>query len=211
MSFEKNITVKLAVDAYRRMDETADEEFYKIPRFVNHIDAGARRAVTDLYRKYLPAKADVLDLMSSWVSHFPDNADYGRIVGLGMNERELARNKQLHEWLLHDLNKKPELPFKDNEFDACVICVSIDYLIHPVAVLKEIGRVLSSNAPIIITYSNRIFETKATAAWLSLTEHDRKYLIRTYLLEAGCFENIEFLDCSSDSGDPLYAIIAGVI
>lgn len=208
MTFEKDFTVKLSANAYQRMDEASDEEFYKIPRFVTHIDPGAIHAVTNLYRKFLPEKADILDLMSSWVSHFPDDVSYGHIVGLGMNERELARNKKLDEWFVHDLNKQPQLPFKDKEFSAGVICVSIDYLIHPVAVLKEMGRVLKINAPLIITYSNRYFESKVTAAWLSLSEHDRKYLIRTYLTEAGCFEDIEFMDCSPEHGDPLYAVIA---
>jgi len=86
--------------------------------------------------------------------------------------------------------------------------VSFDYLIHPVAVLKEIGRVLKKDGALVITYSNRVFETKATTAWLSLSEHDRKYLIRTYMQESGAFTNVEFLDCSPITGDPLYAIIA---
>ncbi len=208
MTFEKNITVKLSDDAYHRIDESSDEAFYKIPRFATHIDAGAIQAVTSLYRKFLPANADILDLMSSWISHLPEDIHYHRVVGLGMNARELARNKQLTEWLTHDLNKEPELPFQDDQFDACTLCVSIDYLIHPVAVLKDLGRVLKKNAPIIITYSNRYFETKATAAWLSLSEQDRKYLIKTYLLEAGCYTDIEFIDSSTGAGDPLYAIIA---
>jgi SAM-dependent methyltransferase len=211
MPFKKNITVKLSADAYRRVDEAPDEEFYKIPRFVTHIDSAAIHAVTDIYSKHLPANAVILDLMSSWISHFPEDINYRRIVGLGMNERELARNKQLSEWIVHDLNKQPELPFKKEAFDAAVICVSIDYLIHPVVVLKEIGRVLKRNSPLIITYSNRVFETKVIAAWLSMSEHDRKYLIRTYLLETGCFTNINFMEHSPDMGDPLYAIIATTI
>jgi len=208
MPFEKKITVKLSDDAHRRIDEEPDQKFYKIPRFVTHIDAGAIDAVTEIYKKHIPINADVLDLMSSWVSHYPEDVKYQRIVGLGMNSRELARNKQLAEWFVHDLNMQPELPFKANEFDACTICVSFDYLIHPITVLKEIGRVLKKNGVLIITYSNRVFETKATTAWLSLSEHDRKYLIRTYLQESGVFTDIDFLDCSPVTGDPLYAIIA---
>ncbi len=118
MSFEKNIAVKLSEDAHCRIDESPDDIFYKIPRFVTHIDAGAIDAVTDLYRKYIPVNAVVLDLMSSWVSHYPEDVNYQRIVGLGMNARELARNKQLDEWLVHDLNLQPELHFRENEFDA---------------------------------------------------------------------------------------------
>ncbi len=208
MPFEKNITVKLSDDAHCRIDEDQDDIFYKIPRFVTHIDAGAIGAVTKLYRKHISVNANALDLMSSWVSHYPENVKYQRIVGLGMNARELARNKQLDEWLVHDLNRQPELPFRENEFDVCTICVSFDYLIQPILVLKEIARVLKKNGTLVITYSNRVFETKATTAWLSLSEHDRKYLIRTYLLESGAFNNIDFMDCSPDTGDPLYAVIA---
>ncbi len=208
MPFEKKITVKLSVDAHRRIDEDLDENFYKIPRFVTHIDTGAIDAVTEVYRNYIPVNANVLDLMSSWISHYPEDVHYNRIVGLGMNARELARNKQLDEWLVHDLNLQPELPFRENEFDVCTICVSFDYLIHPISVLKEIGRILKKNGILVITYSNRVFETKATTAWLSLSEHDRKYLIRTYLLESEAFSNIDFIDCSPSTGDPLYAVLA---
>tara|TARA_R110000782_G_scaffold235939_13_gene322043 strand:- start:247 stop:888 length:642 start_codon:yes stop_codon:yes gene_type:complete len=210
MPFEKNITVKLSDNAHCRIDETPDDKFYKIPRFVTHIDAGAIAAVKALYRQQLPVKTSILDLMSSWTSHYPEDVSYQRVVGLGMNARELARNKQLDEWLVHDLNIHPELPFKANEFDVCTICVSFDYLIHPVNVLKEIARVLKKDGSLIITYSNRVFDTKATAAWLSLSEHDRKYLLRTYLLESGGFDNIEFMDCSPVTGDPLYVVMASV-
>lgn len=211
MTFEKKITVKLSEDAHRRIDEAPDEKFYKIPRFVTHIDTGAIDAVTELYRKRIPVNAVVLDLMSSWISHYPEDVRYHRVVGLGMNARELARNKQLDERLVHDLNMQPELPFKPNEFDVCTICVSFDYLIQPISVLKEIGRVLKKNGTLVITYSNRVFETKATTAWLSLSEHDRKYLIRTYLQESDAFTDIDFLDCSPVAGDPLYVIIASAI
>ena len=208
MPFEKNITVKLSDDAFRRIDESSDDLFYRIPRFVTHIDDAAIQAVTDLYRKQIPANAVVLDLMSSWVSHFPEDIEYKRRIGLGMNARELARNKQLDEWIVHDLNKRPALPFADNEFDAGTLCVSIDYLTDPVSVLTEIGRVLKKEAPLIITYSNRFFETKATTAWLSLSEQDRKYLVKTWLMDTGVFTDIDYLDCSPASGDPLYAVLA---
>ena len=31
----------------------------------------------------------VLDLMSSWVSHLPDEVRYGRVIGHGMNAQEV--------------------------------------------------------------------------------------------------------------------------
>ncbi|PCJ91027.1 MAG: methyltransferase type 11 [Porticoccaceae bacterium] len=211
MNFDKNVTIKFSDDAFRRMDEAPDEKFYAIPRFTSHIDFGAIESVTELYRKYLPENSYILDLMSSFLSHFPADKCYSHVVGLGMNEREMANNKQLDEWVVHDLNDQPKLPFKNNFFDAGTICVSIDYLTDPVAVIKNMGRVLKKDAPLIITYSNRYFESKATAAWLSLSDEQRAYLIKSFLEETQCFGDIELMDCSPEMGDPLYAVIAKAI
>ncbi len=208
MEFNKKFKMTLTNDAFRRMDETPDEQFYRVPRFTSHIDQGAIDAVTELYRQYFLPSSDILDLMSSWLSHLPEEVDYNRVVGLGMNEREMARNKQLDDWVVHDLNTNSRLPFQDNTFDAGAICVSIDYLIDPIAVLQDMGRVLKKGSPLIITYSNRYFESKATAAWLYLSDEQRAYLIRSFFENTECCENIELMDCSPSYGDPLYAAIA---
>jgi hypothetical protein len=82
-------------EPFRRFDESPDAFFYRQPRFVTHIDEPAGVAVTQLYREVLPAGGAVLDLMSSWVSHLPPEVMYRRVVGLGMNEDELAANPRL--------------------------------------------------------------------------------------------------------------------
>ena len=211
ITFNKNFSVELTPDSFSRLDEAPDHEFYRVPRFTSHIDEGAMNAVTELYRQYLPENSNILDLMSSWLSHLPEDKHFKRVVGLGLNDREMDRNEQLNEWRVHDLNSQPFLPFLADEFDAALICVSIDYLIKPVTVLKHLGRILKSNAPLIITYSNRYFETKATAAWLHLSDEERGYLIKDFLNEAKCFKNIELLDRSPEQGDPLYAVVAHTI
>ena len=210
MRFDKKYKIQLTDSTFRRMDEAPDDQFYRIPRFVSHIDPDAIDRVTELYREYLSADTAVLDLMSSWLSHLPEELALGRVVGLGMNDREMARNPQLDQWVVHDLNREPSLPFIDGEFDAVLICVSIDYLTNPVAVLRDAGRVLKPDAPLIITYSNRYFESKATAAWLYLNDEQRAYLIKTFLEEAGCYRQIELMDRSPPSGDPLFAVVARV-
>jgi ubiquinone/menaquinone biosynthesis C-methylase UbiE len=155
-------------EVFRRYDETPDEEFYRTPRLVTHIDNQAIAAVTQLYRECFPPGGTILDLMSSWVSHLPEEVRYGRIVGLGMNEVELKKNPRLDEYVIQNLNRNSKLPFKEAEFDGVGICVSIDYLIDPVAVLHEVGRVLGVGSPVAITFSNRCFPTKAVAVWHQL-------------------------------------------
>jgi SAM-dependent methyltransferase len=200
---------ELSPQYFRRYDESRDESFYEQARLVTHIDEGAIAAVTQLYREYFPANGAILDLMSSWVSHLPPEVEYRRVVGLGMNAKELGANPQLHEWGVQNLNRTPQLPFGDDEFDGAGICVSVQYLTQPVAVFREISRVLKPNAPLVITFSNRCFPTKAVAVWQSLDDQGHCRLVRRYLEDAGNWTNIEELDRSPRKwrGDPLFAVV----
>jgi SAM-dependent methyltransferase len=194
--------------AFRRYDETPDADFYAMPRLVTHIDDAAIAAVTQLYREYVPAGSAFLDLMSSWVSHLPPEVQYGRVVGLGMNREELEANPRLDDGIVHDLNRDPRLPFLEETFDAAGICVSIQYLVHPVEVLREVGRVLQPGAPLIVSYSNRCFPTKAVMIWQALDDRSHGVLIERYLLDAGNWREIAWMDRSPPGGDPLYAVVA---
>ena len=195
--------------AFRRFDESPDEEFYLLPRFVTHIDDRAISAVTQLYREFFPPGGEILDLMSSWISHLPPEVRYRRVIGLGMNEAELQRNERLDSYVVQNLNTNPHLPFGDAEFDGCGICVSIDYLTRPVEVLREVGRVLKVGSPTVITFSNRCFPTKAIAFWHQLDDRGRMRLLERYLREAGNFESVRSLDRSPRRlfSDPLYAVV----
>jgi ubiquinone/menaquinone biosynthesis C-methylase UbiE len=200
---------ELPEEAFRRYDETPDEEFYRTPRLVTHIDDRAIQAVTQLYRELFPAGGEVLDLMSSWISHLPPEVEYGRVVGLGMNEEELRHNERLDSYVVQNLNENPRLPFADAAFDGCGICVSIDYLTRPVEVLREVGRVLKAGSPVVITFSNRCFPTKAVAVWHQLDDKGRMRLVERYLREAENFEDVRGLDRSPRRmfSDPLYAVV----
>lgn len=206
-----SIPPQLPDKSFVRQDETPDAEFYYHPRFVTHIDAPAIAAVTQLYRAYFSPDTDLLDLMSSWVSHLPPEIPYRRVVGLGMNRAELAANPRLAAFVVQDLNQQPGLPFADQEFDGATICVSIDYLTQPVAVLRELARVLRPGAPLVITFSNRCFPSKAVAAWHALDDRGHLALVRQYLLAAGGWQAVELLDCSPQPpgrSDPLFAVVA---
>ena len=164
-------------EAFRRYDETPDEDFYRTPRLVTHIDDRAIAAVTQLYRELFPPGGEILDLMSSWVSHLPPEIEYKRVVSLGMNEVELRRNPRLDEYVVQNLNRTSELPFGDGVFDGVGVCVSIDYLVRPVEVLREVGQVLRVGAPVVITFSNRCFPDKAVAIWHQLDDEGHMRLV----------------------------------
>ena len=197
---------------FRRQDETPDAQFYHHPRFVTHIDEGAIAAVTQLYREYFPADGTLLDLMSSWVSHLPAEVPYRRVVGLGMNEAELRANPRLADYVVQDLNQQPTLPFEDDTFSGAAICVSIDYLTQPVEVLRELARVMQPGAPLVITFSNRCFHSKAVAAWHALDDRGHLVLVQQYLQAAGGWQDIELLDRSPAPrrSDPLFAVVGRV-
>ena len=200
---------RLPKEAFRRADETPDEEFYRAPRLVTHIDDRAITTVTQLYREFFPSGGEILDLMSSWVSHLPPEIEYRRVIGLGMNEVELRRNERLDSYVVQNLNTNPHLPFGDAEFDGVGICVSIDYLTQPVEVVREVGRVFKVGAPTIITFSNRCFPSKAIAVWHRLDDQGHVRLVEEYLREAGNFRGVRSLDRSPRRmfSDPLYAVI----
>jgi methyltransferase family protein len=195
--------------AFTKIDEEEDEAFYEPPRLVCHIDDGAIAALTEFYRAVLPAGGVLLDLMSSWVSHLPPDIEYAQVVGHGMNATELAANPRLSRWFIQNLNRDTTLPLGDASIDAAMICVSIQYLQQPGAVLREVARVLCPGAPLVIGFSNRCFWTKAVAVWRALDDDGHARLVERYLRYAG-FARIEthrLAEWVEDVSDPMIAVV----
>jgi SAM-dependent methyltransferase len=163
-----------------KLDETDDSLFYSFPRFVTHVDEGFIDQLTTLYRNRLKPQSRVLDLMSSWVSHLPNDIAFAHIEGHGMNAEELAKNSQLDHYFIQDLNQNPKLPLSDQDFDAVLICVSVQYLQYPEAIFSEIHRILKPGGISIVSFSNRMFYQKAIAAWREGTETSRVELVKGY-------------------------------
>lgn len=189
-------------DLFARIDPADDAEFYAVERKVVHIEPGAIAALRDHYARVLPPGEPVLDLMSSWRSHLP--AGLGRVTGLGMNGPEMVDNPQLDEAVVHDLNADPRLPFAEHAFGACVCAVSVQYLTRPIQVFADVRRVLRPDGPVVVSFSNRCFPTKAVAIWRSSTDADHIQLVGHYLLEAG-FGDVEGGPVPS-SDDPLFVV-----
>ena len=194
--------------AYRRDDDGPDARFYESPRKVVHIDDGSIAALGRLYADVLPADGRLLDLMSSWRTHLPSGFDAAAVVGLGLNADEMRDNPQLTGHVVHDLNAHPCLPFRDATFDGAMCAVSVQYVLHPVLVLREVRRVLRPGAPFVVAFSNRCFPTKAAHVWLETTDAQHVALVRAYFDAAGGWHDVRDEDRSPGGGDPLYAVWA---
>jgi SAM-dependent methyltransferase len=194
-------------DAYEREDESPDMRFYAVPRKVVHLDDGAIAALGRLYAEVLPAGGRLLDLMSSWRSHLPAGGPGREVVGLGLNADEMGDNPQLTRAIVHDVNREPALPFADGEFEGAMCAVSIQYVLHPLRLLREVRRVLRPGAPFVVSFSNRCFPTKAVGVWLGTTDEQHLLLVRSYFEQAGGWSDVTAEDRSpGGGGDPLYAV-----
>ena len=191
---------------FTRADDADDALFYGPQRLVTHIDDAAIAAVGELYDE-LAIAGSVLDLMSSWISHF--RTPPADLTVLGMNSAELEANPEATSRVVHDLNRDPALPFEDDTFDHVVCCVSVDYLTSPVEVFRDVARVLRPTGLFVHTLSNRCFPTKAIRGWLMLPESERPALVAAYFAMAGGYGPATLQQRVDGSvSDPLYAVFA---
>ncbi len=174
-------------------DPSADTVFYEKPRFVQHVDDAAVAAIKAYYRRVLPRRGRILDLMSSWTSHLDDgvgadkdDGHFEHVAGLGLNLEELQSNRALHEYHVADINEDPYLEhFAPTSFDAVICSLSIGYVRHPMRMLVEIRRVLKQGGVAVFTWSDRFFPTKAISAWRRATETGRLWLAGCYFYYVG--------------------------
>jgi SAM-dependent methyltransferase len=202
-----------------KLDETDDTLFYDLPRFVTHVDESFIQQLTALYRERLQPHTRILDLMSSWVSHLPDEMEFEHVEGHGLNAEELARNSQLNHYFVQNLNQQQLLPLPDRSFDAVLNTVSVQYLQRAEAVFAEIYRILKPGGLVIVSFSNRMFYQKAIQAWRDGSEGDRVDLVKRYFAAVPGFSPPEVIARPSTlprvlqlmgmaGSDPFYAVLA---
>jgi SAM-dependent methyltransferase len=177
-------------EPFVRMDTRRDAAFYSMTRLLPHIDRTASDQLANIYQRFLQPGTQVLDLMSSWQSHLPQGITDLEVTGLGMNKEELQRNPRLNDLVIHDLNEQPQLPFETNQFDTAICSVSVEYLIKPVEVFKEVARVLKPGAPFAVSFSERWFPPKVIAMWQEMHPFERMGLVLDYFQRSESFDRL---------------------
>jgi len=206
-----------------KLNSSDDAAFYADPRFVTHVDVHFIDQLTQLYRERLRPDGHILDLMSSWVSHLPPEMNFAWVEGHGLNAEELAQNPRLNHSFVQNLNQVLQLPLPDQDFDAVLITVSVQYLQYPEAIFSEIYRVLRPGGQVIVSFSNRMFYQKAIAAWRDGTDASHIQLVKSYFQSVAGFSTPEVIARASRSlpsllqllglasPDPFYAVIASKV
>ncbi len=169
----------------KKLDESNDEEFYSDPKFVYHLDANFRQNLSDLYEIEIDNYSTVLDLMSSWDSYLPKGKNYKKVIGHGLNEEELEKNKIFDSYWIQNFNLNQKIPLDRESVDYCLMVAAWQYLQYPENLTKEIARILSTKGKIIIAFSNRAFWHKAPNIWTSSTEEERVQYVRKVLISNG--------------------------
>jgi SAM-dependent methyltransferase len=103
----------------------------------------------------------------------------------------LEQNHRLTDIHVHDLNAIPSLPYNDASFDLALCSVSVEYLVHPLEVFKEVARVLKPGGTFVVVISNRWFPPKVIRIWENIHEFERMGLVMEYFLSSGLFEKLE--------------------
>ena len=200
-----------------KLDRSDDSLFYAEPRFVHHLDASFRARLTQLYRERIPACAVVVDLMSSWVSHLPEDITYQEVIGHGLNGEELAANPRLDRHWLQNLNTTQQLPLADNSVDAVLIVAGWQYLQQPEAVAAELLRVVRTRGEVIVAFSNRMFFQKASQIWTDGSDREHlAYVAEVFTAQGWPTPQLVaeetpapgVLGWIGGKGDPFFAVIA---
>ena len=199
----------------QKPDETNDFEFYSTPKFVYHLDSNFRKNLSAVYKEEIKTNSSVLDLMSSWDSYLPKDIKYKKVIGHGLNEEELNRNKAFDNYWIQNFNSNQKIPLENETIDYCLMVAAWQYLQYPEKITEEIIRILSKNGKFIIAFSNRAFWHKAPNIWTYSNENERITYVRNILVSNGFYEPRIIRRFTKENSflpflnhDPFYCVIA---
>jgi SAM-dependent methyltransferase len=83
----------------------------------------------------------------------------------------------------------------------------VQYLQYPGRVFAEFRRVLAADGVVVVSFSNRLFPTKAVRAWRAASMEERVDLLNRAFDAAGGFEERDVVR-DRPGTDPFYAVVA---
>ena len=188
----------------QRIDDGDDSEFYRSPRLVTHADDAFLARLTELYESVTAPGDHVFDAMGSWRSFLPDH-QFERVVGHGLNRAELEANDRLDRWFLQNFNRDQSVPLEADSFDLVSCALSVQYLQYPSEIFAEFARVLDTGGSVVVSFTNRMFPTKAVRAWRTRTMDERAALVEQYLAAGGLSRTTRVAEVPGT--DPFYAVV----
>lgn len=193
------------------IDSLDDQMFYLMPKFVHHAADDSRAALTKYYSCILQSSKNnaVLDLCSSFTSHYPPDWKASRCVAIGLNPFELMANPSKTEWTIQNLNTNPKLPYEDCTFDTITNSLSVDYMTRPIELFKECYRVLKPGGLAAMAFTNRCFPTKIVPIWAEpFTDRNHVKIVMNYFHFSDSWEELALVDVSPSLRDPMYIVQA---
>lgn len=174
-----------------RKIEEEDSIFYdSIDSSTPIVDQVSIEQLKQFYKNYLHDGCTILDLMAGSDSYLPENIKDINLTGLSIKEIDLQANKALSQYKIHDLNRQAKLPFNDQQFDSVICSFSIEYMTQPIAIFKEVARILKPGGFFLISFSERFYEMKAISLWDDLHIFERMGLVLEYYRQSGEFEQL---------------------
>lgn len=193
---------------FSRVIEDQDALFYEAIETVDSVDMRAIRELKTFYVHTLKDGMKILDLLAGPDSRLPDEYSSLDVTGLGLKVSDLEANESLSRTVQHDVNACPELPFKDQQFDAVICSFAIEYIIHPEQIFQQIARILKPNGVFSIGFSDRFYTQKVIRLWEDIHVFERIGVVLEYFRQNGQFDH---LYCESirglirDEDDPFKA------
>eukprot|EP01097_Dermamoeba_algensis_P003379 TRINITY_DN2369_c0_g1_i1.p1 TRINITY_DN2369_c0_g1~~TRINITY_DN2369_c0_g1_i1.p1 ORF type:complete len:265 (+),score=39.16 TRINITY_DN2369_c0_g1_i1:93-887(+) len=191
---------------FSRENEEPDEYFYVSPNLFRTLSPEATDLLEKYYQSYLYPNQRILDFMSSVRSFISVRHPKTKVHGLGMNDLELQANASLTSWEVRDVNEHPKLKQASNSMDLVLCTSGVAYLTDPMAVFREIQRVLRPGGYFICAFSEMCFSEKAIKKWNETNNEGRMELVANYFHFAGGFEEIKALVISTGGCFPLFVV-----
>jgi len=170
---------------------TDDERSNTARKFDKKIDDSTTTEIAKLHTQLLLKHSKVLDLVSDSETYLEANYETGLLTGLGYNENKLAANPLLDTYHVQNLNEDTGLPFETDSFDDAICSLSIETLIDPLAIMRELSRVIKPGGKFIVTFTNRYDTEKTIRLWPQLHLFERMQLVLEYFRQASGFDNLE--------------------